>query len=81
MWAWLLGLAGRDSRCWRALSLSCPLVWVKEMGRCGCSFACFPAAHTASATRSFVEPLAAGSGIPEVKTYLNGKHLYWGMGG
>lgn len=25
--------------------------------------------------RSFVEPLAAGSGIPEVKTYLNGVHI------
>ena len=24
---------------------------------------------------SFVEPLAAGSGIPELKTYLNGVHL------
>lgn len=24
---------------------------------------------------SFVEPLAAGSGIPEVKTYLNGVHI------
>ncbi len=24
---------------------------------------------------SFVEPLAAGSGIPEVKTYLNGIHI------
>ena len=24
---------------------------------------------------SFVEPLAAGSGIPEVKTYLNGLHI------
>lgn len=27
------------------------------------------------ACRSFVEPLAAGSGIPEVKTYLNGVHI------
>ena len=24
---------------------------------------------------SFVEPLAGGSGIPEVKTYLNGIHI------
>ncbi len=24
---------------------------------------------------SFVEPLAAGSGIPEIKTYLNGIHI------
>ena len=24
---------------------------------------------------SYVEPLAAGSGIPELKTYLNGVHL------
>lgn len=24
---------------------------------------------------SFVEPLAAGSGIPEMKTYLNGVHI------
>lgn len=28
-----------------------------------------------AARRSFVEPLAAGSGIPEVKTYLNGVHI------
>ena len=27
---------------------------------------------------SFVEPLAAGSGIPEMKTYLNGVHLRYG---
>ena len=34
--------------------------------------------HTHSLQRcrcSFVEPLAAGSGIPEVKTYLNGVHI------
>ena len=24
---------------------------------------------------AFVEPLAAGSGIPEIKTYLNGIHI------
>jgi len=24
---------------------------------------------------SFVEPLAGGSGIPEIKTYLNGIHI------
>ena len=24
---------------------------------------------------AFIEPLAAGSGIPEIKTYLNGIHI------
>lgn len=27
---------------------------------------------------SFVEPLAGGSGIPEIKTYLNGVHIKCG---
>ena len=27
---------------------------------------------------SFVEPLAGGSGIPEIKTYLNGIHIKCG---
>lgn len=32
-------------------------------------------ASVAGALVSFVEPLAAGSGIPEIKTYLNGIHI------
>ena len=32
-------------------------------------------AFVAAALVSYVEPLAAGSGIPELKTYLNGVHL------
>ncbi len=32
-------------------------------------------ASVAGALVSFVEPLAAGSGIAEVKTYLNGIHI------
>ena len=32
-------------------------------------------AAVAGALVSFVEPLAAGSGIAEVKTYLNGIHI------
>lgn len=32
-------------------------------------------ASVAAALVSFVEPLAAGSGIAEVKTYLNGIHI------
>jgi chloride channel 7 len=35
---------------------------------------CFLAA-CAGGLVSFIEPLAAGSGIPELKTYLNGVHL------
>ena len=38
------------------------------------ALACLLAA-VAGAFVSYVEPLAAGSGIPEVKTYLNGVHL------
>jgi len=32
-------------------------------------------ASVAACLVSFVEPLAAGSGIPEIKTYLNGIHI------
>lgn len=32
-------------------------------------------AFVAAALVSYVEPLAAGSGIPEIKTYLNGVHI------
>ena len=34
---------------------------------------CCGLATIAGAMCSYVEPLAAGSGIPEMKTYLNGK--------
>lgn len=36
-------------------------------------------AFVAGALVSYVEPLAAGSGIPEIKTYLNGVHIKVGV--
>lgn len=40
-----------------------------------------PGAAPCPTACSFVEPLAAGSGIPEVKTYLNGVHIKVGCVG
>lgn len=38
-------------------------------------FLCLGFAFIASSIVAFIEPLAAGSGIPEIKTYLNGVHI------